>query len=131
MPLTMIVPMLVCRNPEAEIEFCKYSFDAAELSRKGGEEGGVIHATLKIGQMMVMIHNETSQLASRAPHADGSSPVVIYLYSDEVDPIIEKAVTKGARVILPAQNKFWGDRVGRIIDPENHVWNIACRIDPD
>jgi PhnB protein len=124
----MIIPMLVCRNPEAEIEFCKHSFGANVLSTHEGQDGKIIHATLGIGQAMFMVHDETKSLGSRAPLSDGSSPTVIYLYGDEVDSVIRKAVANGARILLPAEDKFWGDRVGRIIDPENHVWNIACRI---
>jgi PhnB protein len=45
-----------------------------------------------------------------------------------VDSVIVRAVTAGARVLLPAADQFWGDRVGRIVDPSGHVWNIAARI---
>jgi PhnB protein len=45
----MIIPMLVCRDPASEIEFCKHSFDAVELSRREGQNGSIVHATLKIG----------------------------------------------------------------------------------
>lgn len=124
----MIIPMLVCRDPVAEIEFCKHSFDAVELSRREDQGGRVVHATLRVGEAMFMVHDESKHLDSRAPESTGSSPVVIYLYGEEVDTIIEKAVLKGARILLPAEDQFWGDRVGRIIDPENHVWNIARRI---
>lgn len=124
----MLIPMLVCRNPEAEIDFCKKSFDAVELSRRAGKDGGVVHATLRIGEAMFMVHDVSPHLDSRAPLADGSSPVVMYLYGEEVDSVIERAVEQGATVILPAEDQFWGDRVGRIVDPENHVWNIASRI---
>lgn len=33
-----------------------------------------------------------------------------------------------APVLLPAEDQAWGDRVGRIVDPAGHVWNIAARI---
>ena len=125
---SMIIPMLVCKDPGAEIEFCQHSFDAVELSRREGKDGNVIHATLRIDEAMFMVHDESDHLNSSAPLSNGSSPVVIYLYGEEVDAIIEKAVTKGARILLPAEDQYWGDRVGRIIDPENHVWNIASRI---
>lgn len=123
--------MLVCRDPAAEIEFCKHSFDAIELSRREGQDGAIVHATMRIGEAMFMVHDETKHLDSRAPQSNGSSPVVIYLYGEEVDSIIEKAVRKGARVLIPAEDQYWGDRVGRIIDPENHVWNIASRINEE
>ena len=68
-------------------------------------------------------------LASRAPQLDASSPVVIFVYVENVDAVIERAVAAGARVLLPVQNQFWGDRTGRIIDPSGHVWTIATRVE--
>lgn len=120
--------MLVCRDAAAEIQFCRRAFGAVEVSRRAADDGSVIHATLEIGGMLVMVHDQAPSLASQAPPVDGSSPVVIYLYGEEVDAVIERAKTAGARVLLPAADQFWGDRVGRILDPAGHVWNIATRI---
>ena len=127
----MLIPMLVCADPEAEIRFCTQVFHASELSRRTASDGHVVHATLSIHQSLLMIHDVSPHLASRPPAADGSSGVVTYLYGDDVDPVIERAVAAGARVLLPAEDQFWGDRVGRIIDPAGHVWNIAARIKSD
>ena len=124
----MLIPMLVCTDPESEIEFCKAAFGATELSRRTAKDGHVIHALLIIRQSMLMVHDVSAHLASRAPGLDGSSPVVNYLYGDDTDSVIERAVAAGARVILPAEDQFWGDRVGRIVDPAGHVWNIAARL---
>ncbi len=124
----MVIPMLVCRDGASEIEFCKSAFGALELSRREGSDGTVVHATLAIGGAMVMIHGEFPALGSRAPQPDGSSPVVIYLYVQEVDSVIERAVRTGARVLIQAADQAWGDRVGRIIDPSGHVWNVATRL---
>jgi PhnB protein len=77
-----------------------------------------------------MIHGEYLNLASRAPQTDGSSSVVICRYVQDGDGVIERAVAAGARVLLPVTNQLWGDRVGRIIDPSGHVWNVASRVDP-
>ncbi len=125
----MIIPMLICSDAGAELEFCRQAFGAVELSRRTAQDGSVIHATMMIHQAMLMVHNEAPHLASRAPQGDGSSSVVTYLYDDDVDAIIERAVGLGARVLLAAEDQFWGDRVGRIIDPAGHVWNIASRIE--
>jgi PhnB protein len=78
---------------------------------------------------MVLIEAEWPTLASRAPHPDGSSPVVIYVYVEDVDKVVERAVAAGAKVLLPVKNQFWGDRTGRIIDPSGHVWTISTRIE--
>jgi PhnB protein len=123
----VIIPMLTCINTAAEIEFCKRAFEAAVLSERVWADGKIIHATLAVGQSLFMIHGEISHLASRAPQNDGSSSVVIYLYLPDPDLTIEAAVEAGASVLLPAADQPWGDRVGRIMDPAGHVWNIARR----
>lgn len=125
--MNWVIPMLVCRDAAEEIDFCHRAFAATVLSRRIAENGSIVHATLRIGDAMVMVHDESPHLGSRAPHPDGSSPVVIYLYGREVDGTIERATAAGARIILPAADQTWGDRVGRIVDPAGHVWNIAAR----
>jgi PhnB protein len=123
----MVIPMLVCSDAAAEIAFCKAAFGAVELSRRSAEHGTVVHATLAITESLIFIHDESPHLASRAPQPDGSSSVVIYIYLEGVDAAIERAVAAGARVLLTAADAFWGDRVGRIVDPAGHVWNVATR----
>ena len=125
----VVMPMLVCRDALAEIDFCKTTFDAVELVRRPGPDGTVAHAALTIGGAMIMIEGEWPTLASRAPDPDGSSPVVMYVYVEDVDKVIEQAVAAGAKVVLPVKNQFWGDRTGRIIDPSGHVWTISSRVE--
>lgn len=123
-----IIPMLICRDAASEIAFCGAAFGAVELTRRTGPDDTTVHATLSIGGTLVMVHCESPHLASLAPVPDASSPVVIYHYVDDVDDTVERAVIAGARVVLPAANQVWGDRVARIIDPAGHVWNIAARV---
>ena len=123
----LAVPMLVCHDAASEIEFCKAAFGAVELSRRSEHDGTVIHATLRIGGAMVMVHGEVPKLASKPPKSDGTSPVVIYLYLHDVDAAIDRAKSLGARLLIPIVDAPWGDRVGRIIDPSGHVWNVATR----
>jgi PhnB protein len=122
-----VIPMLVCRDAASEIDFCKAAFDAVELSCREDADGTVVHATLTIGESMIFVHGEFPELASRPPELDGSSSVVIYVYLEDVDRVIDRAVAAGAKVLIPVSNSFWGDRVGRIIDPSGHVWNVASR----
>ncbi|HEY6457758.1 MAG TPA: VOC family protein [Steroidobacteraceae bacterium] len=124
----LLIPMLICLDAAAEIEFCLRAFDAQELSRRSGKDGTVVHATLQVGQTMFMVHGEYPHLDSRAPKLDGSSSVVIYIYVDNVDSVIDRAVGAGAVVLLPATDQAWGDRVGRIMDSAGHVWNVAAHI---
>ena len=127
--VSAVMPMLVCRDVSAEIDFCTTTFDALDLLRRPGPDGKVAHAALTINGAMIMIECEWPTLPSRSPQADGSSPVIIYVYVKDVDSAVEKAVAAGAKILLPAKNQFWGDRTARIMDPEGHVWTISSRIE--
>src|SRR5271166_5428495 len=96
----MVIPMLVCRDGASEIDFCKSTFGAVELSRRTGPDGAVVHATITMGGAMVMVHGEFPALESRAPQSDGSSSVVIYVYVENVDSVLERALSGGARILI-------------------------------
>lgn len=121
--------MLTCRDGASEVAFCKTVFDAVELSRRTGPDGTVIHATLSVASALIMVHGDVPNLASRSPQPDGSSSVVIYVYLEDADATIARAVAAGATVLMPAEDMHWGDRTGRILDPSGHVWNIATRFE--
>ena len=126
---SVVIPRLVCRDPAAAINFCASTFDAVERLRRPGPDGTVAHALMTIGPAMIMIEGEWPTLTSRAPKPDGSSPVVMYVYVEDVDQTVERAIGSGAQVLIPAQNQFWGDRTASIMDPSGHVWTIATRIE--
>ncbi|HEX6307763.1 MAG TPA: VOC family protein [Longimicrobiales bacterium] len=126
---SVVIPRLVCRDAAAEVEFCVEALGAVELGRRPGPDGSMAHALLTIGPAMVMIETEWPTLPSRAPTADGSSPVVIFVYVQDVDETVARAVAREATVLVPAQNQFWGDRTAWIMDPAGHVWTLATRVE--
>ena len=126
---SIIMPRLVCRDVAKEIDFCVAVFDATILNRRPGPGGVDMHALLSIRGEMLMIEGEWPSLPSRAPKVDGTSPVVVFVYVPDVDQSVEKAIELGAKVLVPAQNQFWGDRLAWIVDPGGHVWTIASRVE--
>jgi PhnB protein len=127
--VSALIPMLVCNDVLAEIDFCKHVFGAVEIVQRPGPDGKTAHAALTINGTMIMIEAVWPTLSSRSPQTDGSSPVVLYVYVEDVDMVIERAVVSGATVLLPAKNQFWGDRTARIMDPAGHVWTVSTRIE--
>jgi PhnB protein len=126
---SVVIPRLFCRDVAAAIDFCKNTFEAVERVRRAGPEGTVVHALLTIGPAMIMIEAEWPEVTSRAPQPDGTSPVVIFVYVEDVDKTVERAVAGGAKVLFPVANQFWGDRLGWVMDPSGHVWTIATRVE--
>src|SRR5258706_1865666 len=104
---SIIIPRLVCLDPAAEIDFCASTFGAVERVRRPGPDGRVAHALLTIGPAMIMMEAEWPGLATRAPKPDGSSPVVIYVYVEDVDRTVEPAVAGRAAILFPAAHPFW------------------------
>jgi PhnB protein len=123
-----VIPRLFCRDPAAEVEFCTAVLGAVEGVRRPGPDGKIAHALVTIGPAMVMIESEWPGITSRAPQPDGSSPVVLYVYVDNADETVERAVAAGARILMPLTDQFWGDRTAWIMDPSGHVWTVATRI---
>src|SRR2546430_17622244 len=117
---SVVMPRLFCRDVAAEIEFCKQTFGATELNRRPGPDGTAAHAMMTIGPAMIMIEAEWPGLASRAPKPDGSSPVVIYVYVEDADTTVERAVAGGATVLFSVGHQMRGDRLGRGSDPSAH-----------
>ena len=121
--------MLVCRDPETEIEFCENVLNAEVGVRRPGPDGKTVHAALAVGEARIIVQAEFPQIASRAPRNDGSSPVVIFVYVEDVDRALERTLATGGSILIPAQDQFWGDRSARVMDPSGHVWTIASRIE--
>ena len=126
---SVVIPRLFCRDVAVAIDFCKSTFGAVELGSRLGPDGTVAHTLMTIGPAMIMIEAEWPGLASRAPKLDGSSPVVIFVYVEDVDKTVERAVAGGAKLLIPVKNQFWGDRIGWVMDPSGHVWTVATRIE--
>jgi len=124
-----VIPRLVCTDGAAEIDFCVNTFDAVELNRRPGPDGMMAHALLTIGPEMIMIEGEWPTLPNSAPKPGGSSPVMIFVYVEDVDKTVERATANGAQVLLAPQDQFWGDRSASIMDPAGHVWTVATRIE--
>ena len=126
---SVVIPRLFCSNPVAEIDFCTAVFGAVELNRRSDAEGKTAHAVVTIGPAMVMIESEWPGIANRAPSLDGSSPVVLYVYVENVDVAVARAEGAGAKTLMPPADQFWGDRTAWIMDPCGHVWTVATRIE--
>jgi PhnB protein len=51
--------------------------------------------------------------------------VHLHVYGPDVDKVVAKALTSGARLVRPIKDQFYGDRLGTVEDPFGHVWHLA------
>ena len=118
-----VVPMLSLRNGTKAIEFYKAAFGAGELFRIDNERGEVV-ARLTVGRAEFWVADESPQNQNFSPESLGGGSVRMLMISPDPDAAFERAVAAGAKVIWPVSNEH-GWRVGRVVDPFGHHWEIA------
>ncbi len=123
-----VTPHLVCAGAAQALAFYARAFGAVEVSRLPDPQGRLMHASLRIGDSTVMLVDEFPDWGSFGPKALGGTPVTIHLYVDDADAFIERAVEAGAKVTMPLEDMFWGDRYGVVEDPFGHKWSIATHV---
>ncbi len=120
-----VTPYLIVRGGAEAIEFYKKAFGASELFRMDAPGGKIGHAEIKIGDSPIMLADEYPDMGYKGPQSLGGSPVSIMIYVEDVDAIFNRAVDSGATVKEALQDKFYGDRMGTVVDPFGHIWHIA------
>ena len=87
-----------------------------------------MHAQIKIGDSIVMLHDEFPEMGALGPKARNGTSVTLHLYVEDADASFARAVKAGATVKMPVADMFWGDRYGIVEDPFGHAWSIATHI---
>jgi len=72
-----------------------------------------------------MLADENPAMGNRSAETIGGSPVSLYIYMPDCDAVVEKATAKGAKILKPVQDQFYGDRSGFFQDPFGHLWGVA------
>jgi uncharacterized glyoxalase superfamily protein PhnB len=120
-----LTPHLICAGAADAIDFYKKAFNAIEQSRLPGPDGKLMHGSVKIGDSVLMLTDEFPEWGSFGPKSLKGSPVTIHLYVEDVDASVAQAVAAGAKVTMPVDDMFWGDRYGKVEDPFGHQWSIG------
>src|SRR5262249_3762816 len=120
-----ITPQLTLDNAPQTIDWYKKALGAEEISRSVGPDGKIMHAELKIGDSRFMVND--GMMGSKGPQAFGGSPAGLWLYVENSDALFNRAVNAGAKVQMPIDTQFWGDRAGAVADPAGYTWWIATR----
>jgi PhnB protein len=123
-----VTPHLVCAGAADAIDFYKKAFGATEVARLPGPDGKLMHGAVRIEGSVVMLVDENPQWGALGPKTLKGSPVTIHVYVADVDSFVTRAVNAGAKVIMPIDDMFWGDRYGIIEDPFGHHWSVATHI---
>jgi PhnB protein len=117
-----VTPYLIIDGAEDIIGFMQKAFGAKpEHEPTKRPDGKIMHATLKIGNSMVM-------LADSSEHAKATA-VMLYLYVPDVDAAYQKALKAGATSLMEPADQFYGDRTGGVKDAAGNSWFFGTHIE--
>ncbi len=115
--------MLSVRRGASAVEFYKSAFGASELFRLDDPSGAVI-ARLSVDGAEFWVADESPDHHNFSPETIGNSTVRMILVVEDPDSVFDRAVAAGATVVVPVENNY-GWRLGRVVDPFGHHWEIG------
>ena len=123
---TTVTASLIQSDCAKAIEFYKKALGAEEHMRMPGPDGRIMHAEIQIGTSVVMMNDE--MMGMKSAESLGASPVSFYLYVENCDAALQKALAAGGKEVMPATDMFWGDRMGQFADPFGYRWTLATHV---
>jgi len=117
--------MLTVSDIPAAVSFYQKAFGFAKRGIMNGPDGKPMHAELTLRGTTLMLGPENPAWGSRTAKSVGASPASLFLYVEDVDKVVSKAISLGATGQKPVMDMFWGDRCGTIMDPDGYTWMVG------
>jgi PhnB protein len=121
---------LSVRRGRAAIEFYKAAFGAEVQYRVGGtDQHEEVVAQLAVGEATFWVADESPTHLNFSPESLGGGTVRMLLTVAEPDAAVQRAVAAGATEVSAVEDAH-GWRLGRIVDPFGHHWEIGTPLVP-
>jgi len=117
-----VTPYLVVEDARGLLEFIEKAFDGEVISKMKGEEGRIMHVTIKIGDSIIMVSDLMKGM-------NEPMPTMLYLYVDDVDATYRQALDARGTSIREPVDEFYGDRSAGVRDEWNNQWWLATHIE--
>ena len=121
---TTITTLLNVRRGSGAIDFYSRAFSATVLSRMEAPDGSVV-AHLCVGKGDFWLADESPAHQNFSPESLGGSSVRMIIIVDDPNAVFDQAVAAGASSICPVRDESYGWRIGRVLDPFGHHWEIG------
>ena len=117
--------MLTVSDIKAAVAFYQKAFGFTKRGIMNGPDGKPIHAELALRGATLMLGPENPALGKRSAKTVGASPAGLFVYVENVDKVVAKAVSLAATAQGQVMDMFWGDRCGTVVDPDGYTWMVA------
>jgi len=118
-----VAPMLSVRNGARAVEFYMAAFGAIEVYRME-DPGGAVVSRLSIAGAEFWLSDESPEHGNFSPESLGGGTVRMILTVPDPDAVFAQALAAGAREVFAVEEAY-GWRLGRLVDPFGHYWEIG------
>jgi PhnB protein len=118
-----LAPMLSVRSGARAVEFYKSAFGAVEVFKIEAPDGAMV-ARLAIEGAEFWLADESPEHQNFSPESLGGGTVRMILTVPDPDAMFARAVAAGAREVFAVVEEY-GWRLGRVVDPFGHHWEIG------
>lgn len=123
-----VVPMLSVRDGSRAVRFYVAAFEAVEVYRFGDPDAGVV-ARLAIDGAEFWVTDEAPEQGNPGPETLGGGTVRLILTVPDPDAMFAQAIAAGAQEVFAVEEAH-GWRLGRVVDPFGHHWEIGRQLRP-
>ena len=116
-----VTPYLIVTGVARLLDFLTQAFGADELSRHARPDGTIMHASVRIGDSVVMMGEPVSPWSPM--------PASVHLYVPDVDATFKLAMAAGGVPLREPETAFYGDRTAGVKDPSGNHWWIATHVE--
>jgi PhnB protein len=117
--------MLTVSDLAAAVAFYQKAFGFTKRGIMNGPDGKPVHAEMTLRGTTLMLGPENATLGKRSAKTLGASPAGLYLYVENADKVVAKAISLGATAQGAVMDMFWGDRCGMVADPDGYTWMVG------
>ncbi len=125
--MTSIQPQLWTDEARTAVVFYEAAFDAKTLHLVG--EGDDVVAQLAVGDAIFWVSNAAPTMKRFDPRAINGATGRMLLVVEDPLAVLQQAVAAGATETSPVTNEH-GWKLGRVIDPFGHEWEIGKPVVP-
>ncbi len=115
-----VTPYLFVDGAEALGRFLGEAFGAEEVCRTQLDDGRIANLQVRIGTTTLMMSDATP--------AYPAMPAAFYLYVEDADASMDRALAAGATLEMAVADMSYDDRQGGVRDPAGNLWWISQRL---
>lgn len=117
-----VTPYVFAQDAAAYMDHVIAALDGVETDRSLRPDGKIANGQIRFGDASIMV--------SEAGRGLPPSQATFYLYVENADASMKKAIDNGMEKIMDVADMPYGDRQGGVKDIAGNIWWISQRLTP-